>query len=63
MERTRVEQIAESFINGNISWCKDKIKNNGKLMLMIREYLNEYSPEEGLRFYRIMTGDQFNGRG
>ena len=55
MKKGRVEEIAESFINGNISWCKEQIKNNGKLMLKIREYLNDYSPEEGLRFYRIMT--------
>jgi len=51
----KVEEIAESFINGNISWCKDQIKNNGKLMLKIREFLNEYSPEEGYKFFKIMT--------
>ena len=55
MEKNKVEEIAESFINGNISWVKNKVKNNGKLMLEVREYLNEYSPEKGYRFYRIMV--------
>ena len=54
-KQNRVEEIAESFINGNLTWCKKQVKNNGRLMLKIREYLNEYSPEEGYRFYRIMT--------
>ena len=48
------EEIAESYINGNISWCREQIKKNAKLALEVQQILNEIAPEYGKNFYRTM---------
>jgi hypothetical protein len=48
------EEIAESYINGNISWCREQIKKNAKLALEVQQILNEIAPEYGKTFYRTM---------
>lgn len=37
----RIEEIAQAFINGNISWCKAKLYGNHKLKCDVYNYLLE----------------------
>jgi hypothetical protein len=49
------EGLAESFINGNISDVRQKIKNNARKFNAVLQILNEVSPESIESFQRLMA--------
>ena len=55
MRQSKAEQIAESFINGNISWCKVQLYGKRKLTCQVIAWLKEYAPNELESFLRIMS--------
>jgi len=54
-EQTEAEQIAESFVNGNISWVRKQIGDSIKLYEEVRQALPESSLES---FQRLMGTDR-----
>ena len=54
MKTTRIEEIAESFINGNISWVKAQLRTK-KDVAAVATYLRENAPNELKSFLRIMA--------
>jgi hypothetical protein len=52
---TNVKEIAESFINGNISWAKAQLRGKTSLAFKVAQWLKEYAPEELDSFLRIMS--------
>jgi len=69
MEKTEEEQereeweltespgaIAESFVNGNISWTKKKLAGDPALALQVSEILRELYGEDNYKtFIKVMT--------
>ena len=43
-------EIAESFINGNLSWVKNEIKKDIPLLAKVNQELKEINPLESERF-------------
>lgn len=58
-KQSREQEIAESFINGNISWCREQFKKrNGRVMhAKVAYWLREYAPNELESFLRLMGED------
>lgn len=50
------EQIAESYLNGNISWCREQLhKRNGRrLQVEVEDLLRDWKPGELATFRRLM---------
>lgn len=48
-------QIAESFINGNVSWCKEQLLGKRKLTASVALIIKEYWPDDLDRFLRLMS--------
>ncbi len=45
--QTSIEELGESFVNGNISWVRDQIKRpevSGRLVSYVLLWLQEYAP-------------------
>ena len=56
-EMDAAEAIGTSFINGNISWVRGKIRGKAGLALSVQSWLSEYSPEDASKFKRVMMGE------
>jgi len=50
-----IEEIAVSFINGNLSWVKNKLKGKKRLSFAVALWLREFAPDELNRFLRMMA--------
>ena len=50
-----VEEIAESFINGNISWVRLQLAGRPKKLAAVADWLREHAPNELETFLRIMS--------
>lgn len=55
-EEDEVAQIAESFINGNISLVRDKVSHSPSLLADVADWLRENAPQELARYLRLMGG-------
>lgn len=55
MSEERVIEIAESFINGNISWCREQLGGSRKKIAQVAAWLREYVPDELESFLRLMS--------
>jgi len=42
MKLSKEQEIAESFINGNISWCRNQLKGKPALLARVALLLEEY---------------------
>ena len=56
MNDKKVEEIAESFINGNISWVRSQVRNVAVYAKII-DWLEEYAPKE-IESFRRLIGDK-----
>lgn len=54
MKQTKEQEIAESFINGNISWCRKQLKGKPALLARVAMELEEYPYGDYKGFLRIM---------
>jgi hypothetical protein len=51
-----INSLAESYINGNISFVRNKIRPSGALALAVAEVIFNQQGEDGLRrFITLMT--------
>lgn len=50
-----VQEIAESYINGNQGWVKNKLKDNPDLLAQVYAELKEYNKGESEKFMRWIT--------
>lgn len=59
IEDSSPEEIAESYVNGNISWVKEQVEGNKQLQRDVFDYiLQAYAPEIGNDFIRnIVLGE------
>lgn len=53
-EMSQEQEIAESFINGNISWCREQLRGNSNLLIRTVRAMQEYCPEHLDDFLRLM---------
>lgn len=53
MKLSKEQEIAESFINGNISWCRNQMKGKPALLARVALVLEEYSYGDCKGFLRI----------
>ena len=53
----KAEELAESYINGNISYVREKIKHNGKLAIAVYGILQETQNQDELNLFhnRMVT--------
>ena len=56
-EIDRVQEIAESYINGNISWVREEVGSDLKLFNDVYEYIQSFNPEEADSFRRTITAN------
>ena len=49
-EQKKIEQIAESYINGNLSWVKTELKNKINLVAEVYHNLKELNEKEAESF-------------
>jgi len=55
MKTTRINEIAESFINGNISWCKAQLYGKRDAKFAVYERLQDVASKlEADSFYRLV---------
>lgn len=62
MKLSKEQEIAESFINGNISWCRNQMKGKPALLARVALLLEEYPYGDYKGFLRIFgnpTVDNF----
>lgn len=52
------EELAESFVNGNISYVKEKLQNNVSLFINVEMALEQMNPDSIESFRRIMTASK-----
>lgn len=52
MKQERAQEIAESFVNGNISWVKERTKTKKSFLAVLAE-LKEIHPASVESFTRI----------
>jgi len=56
MDREKIRELGENYINGNISDTRKKLGNKVGLALMVAEELRtNYGMEEYLTFIRLMS--------
>lgn len=51
----RAEELAESFINGNISWVRAQLAGKRSMTAKVADYLRVMAPEELESFLRLMA--------
>ena len=54
MKAKRSEEIAESFVNGNISWVREQIKNKRGAYVAVLDAMRELFPNEVPSFERLI---------
>ena len=55
MKTNSPEALAESFINGNISWVRAQLAGKRSLTAKTAAFLQEYAPNELASFLRLMS--------
>ena len=55
MKTDRVEEIAESFINGNISWVRDRVKRKKRFFEVLYRLRWWGRTEEANKFERLYS--------
>jgi len=55
MAKVNCRELAESFINGNISWVREQLRGNSKISLKTADIiLQDYGKEDYKNFLRLM---------
>ncbi len=56
MTQKRIEELANGFLNGNISWTRANLWGSRRWTAAVAAYIQEYSPSSLESFLRLMEG-------